>query len=238
MGGQVLGDSELQNLVLEDLSDAVNYQRWLADLVRPYLGDDPLEIGSGIGYYAALWLDDVSHFTVTEGDESRLLALKNRFAGEPKVTVRELLLPTEMKAAHSSIVALNVWEHIDDQVGALRSAQDLLAPGGKVVLVVPAFEFAMSRFDREIGHVRRYTTASMRAALTEAGLEIDELRYVNPVGLLSWVVMCRWLRQRPKNGPLLRAYDRFVVPTLRRAEQGRRPAFGQSVFAVAHKPAS
>jgi hypothetical protein len=94
----------------------------------------------------------------------------------------------------------------------------------------------MSRFDREIGHVRRYTTGTMRAALTEAGLEIDELRYVNPVGLLSWVVMCRLLRQRPKNGPLLRAYDRFVVPTLRRAEQGRRPPFGQSVFAVARKP--
>ncbi len=233
--GQVLGDSHLQNLVLEDLSDAVNYQRWLADLVRPYLGEDPLEIGSGIGYYAALWLPDVERFTVTEGDESRLQALEERFADEPRVTVRELLLPTEMKAQHSSIVALNVWEHIEDQVGALRSAVNLLRPGGKVVLVVPAFEFAMSRFDREIGHVRRYTTATMRAALTEADLEIEELRYVNPVGLLSWVVMCRWLRQRPKNGPLLRAYDRYVVPALRRAEQGRRPPFGQSVFAVARQ---
>src|SRR5688572_33106987 len=101
MGGQVSGDSDLQNLVLEDLSDAVNYQRWLADLVRPYLGDDPLEIGSGIGYYAALWLPDVKRFTATEGDESRLLALKKRFAGDPKVSVQELLLPTEAKAAHS-----------------------------------------------------------------------------------------------------------------------------------------
>src|SRR5215207_5483930 len=104
---QVLGDSNLQNLVLEDLSDAVNYQCWLADLVRPHLGDDPLEIGSGIGYYAALWLPDVERFTVTEGDQSRLLALKNRFADEPKVTVRELLLPTNAKAEHSAMVALN-----------------------------------------------------------------------------------------------------------------------------------
>ncbi len=234
--GQVLGDTNLQSAVLEDLSDAVNYQRWLADLVRPHLGADPLEIGSGLGDYAALWLPDVEHFTATEGDESRLVALKERFASEPKVSVRELLLPTQSKAQHSAIVALNVWEHIEAQVEALKSAGDLLAPGGKVVLIVPAFELAMSRFDREIGHVRRYTTGTMRAALTEAGLEIDELRYVNPVGLLSWVVMCLLLRQRPKNGPLLRAYDRFVVPTLRRAEQGRRPPFGQSVFAVARKP--
>jgi SAM-dependent methyltransferase len=229
---EVLGDTVLQSSVLEDLSDAVNYQKWLADLVRPHLGDNPLEVGSGLGYYAALWLDDVEHFTVTEGDAQRLLALKNRFTGEPKVTVRELLLPTDEVGRHSSIVALNVWEHIDDQVGALRSAARLLRPGGKIVLVVPAFEFAMSRFDREIGHVRRYTTESMRSAMTEAGLRVEELRYVNPMGLLSWVVMCRLLRQRPKNGALLRAYDRMLIPVLRRAEQGRRPRFGQSVFVV------
>ncbi len=232
---KVGGDTVLQSEVLEDLSDAVNYQRWLADLVRPHLGDEPLEIGSGIGDYAALWLPDVKHITVTEGDEQRLKALHERFTGDSRVTVRELLLPVTVHGSHSAIVALNVWEHIDEQVEALRSARDLLRPGGAVVLIVPAFEFAMSKFDREIGHVRRYTTASMRSALTEAGLEPGEVRYVNPVGLMSWFVMCKLLRQRPKNGPLLRIYDRFVVPALRRAEQGRKPPFGQSVFAVAYK---
>jgi SAM-dependent methyltransferase len=232
---EVLGDTVLQSSVLEDLSDARNYQRWLADLARPHLGDDPLEVGSGLGDYTALWLDDVSRFTATEGDPQRLLALKSRFHDEPKVTVRELLLPTDEVGKHSAVVALNVWEHIEDQVAALRSAAALVRPEGKIVLLVPAFEFAMSRFDREIGHVRRYTTGSMRQAMTEAGLQIEELRYVNPVGLLSWIVMCRLLRQRPKNGALLRAYDRMIVPVLRRAEQGRRPSFGQSVFVVARK---
>jgi Methyltransferase domain len=230
---EVLGDTALQSLVLEDLSDAVNYQRWLADLCRPHLGPTPLEVGSGLGYYGALWLDDVEHFTATEGDPQRLLALKSRFAGEPKVTVRELLLPTDEAGAHSSVVALNVWEHIEDHVGALRSAARLLHPGGNVVLLAPAFEFAMSRFDREIGHVRRYTTASMRAAVEKAGLRVQELRYVNPMGLISWFVVCKVLRQRPQNGALLRAYDRAMIPVLRRAEQGRKPRFGQSVFVVA-----
>ncbi|HZM80234.1 MAG TPA: class I SAM-dependent methyltransferase [Candidatus Limnocylindrales bacterium] len=229
------GDTLLQSAVLEDLSDAVNYQRWLADLVRPYLGDDPLEIGSGLGDYAALWLPDVKHLTATEGDPQRLVALKTRFAGEPKVTARELLLPTDETGSHSAVVALNVWEHIDDHVGALISAKRLLRPGGAVALVVPAFEAAMSRFDREIGHVRRYTTGSMAQALTAADLKIEDLRYVNPVGLISWMVVCKLLRQRPKNGPALRVYDRMVVPVLRKAERGRKPRFGQSVLAVARK---
>jgi SAM-dependent methyltransferase len=229
----ISGDTVLQSAVLEDLTDAVNYQRWLADLVRPHLGDDPLEIGSGLGDYAALWLPDVRHFTATEGDAQRLLALKSRFGDDPRVAVRELLLPSDESAEHSSVVALNVWEHIDDHVGALVSARRLLRPGGKIVLIVPAFEAAMSRFDRQIGHVRRYTTASMAQALTGAGLEIEELRYVNPVGLMSWFVICKLLRQRPKNGLALRLYDRAIVPLLRKAERGRKPPFGQSVFAVA-----
>ncbi len=234
---QVNGDTVLQSEVLEDLSDAVNYQRWLADLVRPHLGDEPLEIGSGLGYYAALWLPEVRHFTATEADPARLVELEARFVGESRVTVRELTLPAPADeiGQHSCVVALNVWEHIDDHVGALRSAADMLRPGGTVVLLVPAFESAMSDFDRLIGHVRRYTKKSMTELLEAAGLAIEEVRYINPVGLLSWYAVCKLMRQRPKNGLMLRTYDRFVIPLLRRAEQGRRPPFGQSVFAVATK---
>lgn len=230
---QINGDSELQTAVLEELSDAVNYRHWLADLVRPYLGDDPLEIGSGLGAYVAEWLPGVPKFTATEPDEQRLLALKNQFVDEPEVAVRELHMPTDERGEHSCVVALNVLEHIDDDVNALRSAARLLRPGGAVVLVVPAFPSAMSEFDRLIGHVRRYTTDTLGTALTEAGLRVERLQYINPMGLIGWYVLCRLLRRHPANGPVLRVYDRMVIPVLRWAERGRRPPFGQSVFTVA-----
>jgi hypothetical protein len=44
---KVTGDFALQSDVLEDLSDARRYRRWLADLARPYLGQHPVELGSG-----------------------------------------------------------------------------------------------------------------------------------------------------------------------------------------------
>jgi SAM-dependent methyltransferase len=233
---RVRGNDEIQSAVLEVLSDAVNYQRWLADLVRPYLGDDPLEIGSGIGDYAELWLTGPPRrLTVTEADPQRLVVLKDRFGDRDGVTVRSLTLPGPLPApddGHSCVVALNVWEHIEDHAGALVAARDLLRPGGCVVLLVPAFEAAMSRFDREIGHVRRYTVASMSSLMADAGLQVEALRYVNPVGLLGWIVVCKLLRRRPQNGALLRFYDRVVVPVLRRTERHHRPPFGQSVFAV------
>jgi 16S rRNA A1518/A1519 N6-dimethyltransferase RsmA/KsgA/DIM1 with predicted DNA glycosylase/AP lyase activity len=70
---------DVQSRVLEDLSEAVNYRRWLADLARPYLGDDPIEVGAGIGDYAVEWLRALPRLTVTEADDDRLKLLHQRF---------------------------------------------------------------------------------------------------------------------------------------------------------------
>jgi SAM-dependent methyltransferase len=230
---EISGDTNLQSEVLEDLTDAVNYQRWLADLTRPYLGADPIELGGGIGDYAAAWLATVPRITVTEADDSRFKMLAERFVDDERVTVRQLVLPARERAGHTAAVALNVLEHLEDDVEALRSIAGLVRPGGAIVLIVPAFPFAMSRFDRSIGHFRRYTVDSLRAALLGAGLRIEQIRYINPIGLVNWYLACRLLRMTPRNGILLRMYDRLVVPVARGLERRWRPPFGQSVFAVA-----
>ncbi|NHC46345.1 class I SAM-dependent methyltransferase [Motilibacter sp. K478] len=223
--------------MLEDLSSAHNYRAWLAGLAQPYLGDDALEIGSGNGDYAEEWIrSGLPRITVSEADPSRLAMLSERFAGNQRVTVRELQAPVVDTAMHTAVVALNVLEHIEDDTAALRSFAGLVRPGGNLVFIVPAFNFAMSRFDVSIGHYRRYTIRMMNDALTAAGLEPVQVRYVNPVGLVAWLVMMKALRGRPKAGLPLRVYDGAMVPLLRKAEQRFRPPFGQSVFAVARRP--
>jgi len=109
--GKVTGDSQLQSEVLEDLSDARAYRRWLADLARPYLGPDPLEIGSGTGDYALEWVPDVTSFTCTEADQSRLDGLTRRFADHDVVRVQYLLLGEDHspQRRYSGAVAFNVF---------------------------------------------------------------------------------------------------------------------------------
>ena len=229
------GDTILQSDVLEDLADAVQYRRWLVELALPYLGDGPvLEIGSGTGDYAAEWAAHGVFLTVSEADPSRLAQLHSRFEGT-SIAVRELAVPIVDTAENAAVIAYNVLEHIPDDVEALMGFRSLLAPGGRVVLIVPAFDFAMSRFDRAIGHQRRYTRATLSAVLGRAGFVVESVRYVNPAGLVAWLVMMTWLGRRPRSGPLLRTWDRWIVPPLRRLEGNRRPPFGQSVFAVARR---
>lgn len=239
----VSGDSRLQSHVLEELSDARHYRRWLADLARPYLGDHPIEIGSGNGDYALEWASSVARFTATEADDGRYEEIRNRFDGHPTISTQKLLLGADGPAPtsadlreHSAAVAFNVLEHIFDHVGALRSMGDLVQPGGTVVLVVPAFPSALSRFDLDIGHHRRYTRDSVSDALRQAGLRPEEVRYINPVGLLTWYVAVKGLNIRPRNGAMLRLYDRTVVPIAKALDRRAPLPFGQSVFAVARVP--
>jgi ubiquinone/menaquinone biosynthesis C-methylase UbiE len=235
--GKVAGDARLQNQVLEDLSDAHRYRRWLADLARPYLGEHPIEIGSGTGDYALEWVESVTSFTCTEAEEERYAALADRFASHDVIATSPLLLGEEnlqwSRRPHTAAVAFNVFEHIPDDVAALRSLRSVVEPGGAVVLVVPAFPSAMSRFDLAVGHQRRYTKASLRAAFTAAGLRVEELRYINPVGLIAWYVAAKGLRMAPSNGPMLRLYDRLLVPVARAADRAGIAPFGQAVFGVA-----
>jgi SAM-dependent methyltransferase len=221
--------------VLEALQGAENYNRWLAELTRPYLGDDPIEIGSGLGGNAALWLEaGVPRVTVSEFERSSVSRLRERFAGDERVNVAQIDLEAAPDAGHSACVALNVLEHIEDDVGALRGAARLVRPGGAVVMFVPAFPFAAGRFDRAIGHFRRYARASLKQAYEEAGLRVASIRYVNAPGLLAWFVSGRLLRQTPREGALLRMWDRGVIPFVRWSERRFAPPFGQSVLAVGH----
>lgn len=77
------------------------------------------------------------------------------------------------------VAMLDVLEHIEDDVGALRALQMRLAEGGAILLTVPAFPWLWSQHDEIHHHKRRYTKASLTAALRMAGLEPWKIGYFN-----------------------------------------------------------
>jgi hypothetical protein len=165
--------------------------------------------------------------------------MAERFSDRPEVEAHQFDLthgPADLGPRVSTVVAINVLEHIEDDRGALRTLAGLVEPGGRIVLWVPGYQQLYGDFDRAVGHVRRYTPATLRAAITGAGLRADEVRPVNLLGDIAW-----WLTVRrggvasPRPG-LVRVYDRFVVPVTRSLERRVTPPFGQSVLGVAVVP--
>ncbi|HSR85863.1 MAG TPA: methyltransferase domain-containing protein, partial [Streptosporangiaceae bacterium] len=207
---ELRGDRQTQHDVLEALAECANHRRWFAAFARPYLGEHPIEIGSGFGDYAKQWIPLVDKFTATEADPALLPGLQAEMAAFSNVEVSLVLLPTQERGDHSSLIAYNVLEHIEDHVVALESMARLVRPEGYVILVCPAFPFAMSPVDIATGHVRRYTRRSMSMALTAAGLEIVDVRYANSLGLICYYAFTSVLKRQPKIGGTISFYDRLL----------------------------
>jgi SAM-dependent methyltransferase len=89
---------------------------------------------------------------------------------------------------YALILMLDVLEHLDDPVAALRHAVGLLEPDGIVLITVPAFRILWTRHDEINRHRTRYRIATIRQLAAQAGLRLHDQRYffhwIFPVKLL------------------------------------------------------
>ena len=226
---------------LEILAEAPQYNRWQFDMVAPWLGRRILEVGAGIGNMSEQFLESrPGLLVVTDTDAFYRARLAERFAGRPEVVVEALSMPdlsAGPRFAESrldTVIATNVVEHIEDDLGTVRTMRSLLVPGGRAVILVPALQSIYGTLDRELGHYRRYSPSRLRLLLESAGLEIEQLRWFNRVGVFGW-----WFNGRVRKVsriPLdqLRGFDR-LVPLLR-LERFLPLPFGQSLIAVGRAP--
>jgi SAM-dependent methyltransferase len=77
------------------------------------------------------------------------------------------------------VFLLDVLEHLDDDIGALRRIREVLSPGGAVIVTVPAFMFLWSHHDEINEHRRRYTRAGLADVLQASGFHLEQVSYFN-----------------------------------------------------------
>ena len=107
--------------------------------------------------------------------------------------------------------------------------------GGYFVAFTPAFPLLMSKFDRAVGHHRRYTKKTARTLLVNNGFDIVKIEYVNSLGWLAWLVGMRILKITPRDSLVLKIWDKIVIPVVSKIESWISPPFGQSILIVGQK---
>lgn len=144
------------------------------------------------------------------------------------------------------VTALDVMEHLDDDLAGFREIERVLKPGGRALVLVPAYMFLWSLQDEVSHHRRRYVARRLREVIERSGLQVQRITYANTflfpiifIGRLTLKVVRRYkpeienenaLHPGWSNG-LLRTIFQAEAPLLRRVNA----PFGVSIMAIASK---
>lgn len=231
------------NYTLQDqqrMAAAKNYFAWQYRLVSSAIGRRVIEVGCGMGNFTQLLLDREAVIAV-DIDAGCLDTLRSHYAHYDNLRVfagdvQDASFRQFSRFQPDSCVCLNVLEHVEDDRAALGHMGAAIEPGGVIVLLVPAFQSLYGPIDRNLGHCRRYTKASLRRLAQMGGLEIRKLRYMNVAGFFGWWTNAHIFRREAQSEKQIELFDRWIVPVESRIESLIPPPFGQSLFAVLARP--
>jgi len=225
------------------MASASHYNRWIFEELSPFAGSHILEAGCGIGNMTAYFLD------------CELLVAIDRLPASVKFTqrryhdfsnVRVMLgdisdphLPAQLASwSFDTAICVNVLEHVEDDLQALRHLWQVLQPGGRLLLLVPAGRYMYGALDQALGHYRRYDRAQLAQLIQDAGFRSLSLRYMNLAGIPGWWLNSCVLKRQLLPESQLRWFNRLAPVFIGSERLLRRvwdvPA-GQSLVCIAQK---
>lgn len=227
-------------LILQAVQKAPKFNRWMFEQIAPSLGDEVLEAGCGIG--------NLTQFVLTK---KRLVSLdidpfyvdriRNAYGNLTNLTIlqADITNNNDMQRAAKAgqfdgAFCLNVVEHIEDHVAALRNFYDVLKPGGRAAILVPNDPRLYSGVDTTLGHCRRYTPELLTKTMEEAGFHVEKCWGFNRVGGFGWRVSGKILRKKTLSAGQMRLFE-LMMPLVRVLE-GTGFHTHNSLIVVGRKP--
>jgi 2-polyprenyl-3-methyl-5-hydroxy-6-metoxy-1,4-benzoquinol methylase len=252
VGGERRGEHDLV-AHLEDLStthqDDFRASSLAVRLFRHNVGSRVLDAGCGTGLLSLELLRRGCDVTAVDHEPSMVAVSTRTFArgGFPGVAARRLSLENlgELgRAAFDTVYCCDVVEHVADDRRAMAELVDLVRPGGRLVVTVPAWQFLYGERDVRMGHFRRYGKRQLTELVRGTpGIELESVRWWNLSGFLLNAIGRKVLRlqfsekfryQRATFGARLRA--RLLHRWFHLFENRVPVPCGLTLIAVARKP--
>lgn len=224
---------------LELFKHAHNWKSYYAGFFRHYLTGDVLEIGAGIGETTHSLCDgSQSSWTCVEPDPALISEIELKKVSGYLPSIVEVktgfIDAIDESALFDAIIYSDVLEHIkyDDQ--ELIKASKHLKPGGRLIILVPAHNFLFTKFDKAIGHFRRYNKKMLKDVVP-AELKKIQLLYLDSVGLTASLANKYFLKQDYPELKQVKLWDSLMVPVSRITDKILFHRLGKTVLGIWQK---
>lgn len=235
---------EYEGSDLEAMMIANNYYNWIFNDIKPYIGKNVVEVGSGTGSFSKMILKTKPRKVhLIEPSKNTFTKLKENTTSKKikniEVNTYNGYLNNFIKKIKSSevdtFIYINVFEHIEDDLTELKTIKNLIKKNGHVIIFVPALQALYSNFDKSIGHYRRYAKKDLKQLCDKAGLEVVRLEYRDLIGSFSWWLSFVLLKNKKLSPPIVKTYDKMFMPIISKVESKLNVPFGKNLLLVAKK---
>ena len=139
-----------------EIFDKANFWRnYLYKKVNNFIGNEILEVGAGMGSFTRTYFNKNKKIQLSELDPKLFSILEEKFKKTQNITVNSKLTKN-IHSEFDTILYISVLEHIEKDTEELEIALTKLKKNGHIIICVPAHNYMYSKFDKEIGHFRRY----------------------------------------------------------------------------------
>jgi glycosyltransferase involved in cell wall biosynthesis len=230
-------EDEYGSHILVEIERTRRFNLWMGQVLRPFVGERILEIGAGIGTLTNQLIPR-EFYLASDINPNYLHYLKSYSFGKPYLQVSKIAAddPADFAGLESefdTVLMVNVLEHVDQDLQALRNIWSTLSPGGRVVVLVPQHPGLYGSLDSALGHQKRYTIEGLKTALIESGFAIDALINFNRFAVPGWWLNGKVLKRKRFSRVQLKIVD-ILMPLLKRVDRFL-PWGGLSIVAVGVK---
>ena len=211
-----------------------NFRNYQFNLIKKFIGKNILEIGPGTGNFAEKYLiKNAENISLSEINKELALNLSNKFKKNDNVKILSKKM-NDIDAEFDTICYFDVLEHIEFHEEEISSALGKLKDGGRLIIIVPAFNYLFSDYDNSVGHFRRYEKKFFKNYISKNKLSCEKMLYFDSIGYL-FLLINKIIGSKKRSIGFATLIWNFLIPISKIIDVLTFNSFGKSLLCVIKK---